>query len=52
MQFVEIIECIRDFHSQLNMSDLLNMGSKIYDFEDLSYEEIHERLDEYFTKEE
>ena len=51
MSFVEILEIIRDFNSQITISDLLNSNLNLDDFEDMSYDEIFSELAEKFEEE-
>lgn len=51
MSFTEILEIIRDFHSQLDVSELLNSGLDLDKFENMSWEEIHNELSEHFESE-
>lgn len=48
----EILEIIRDFNGEITISQLLKYNIELDTFEELSYEEIHEKLEEYFEKDE
>lgn len=50
MSFEEILEMIRDFNGQITISQLLNSGVDLDDFENLGYEEICERLEQKFER--
>jgi len=51
MSFEEVLEVIKDYNGEINVSELLNSGIDLDGIEGLYPEDIEELLSEYFIKE-